>query len=63
MKRILRDVYGVDLLNPPEEARGAGTNSADCQPDEHGKRYSPEKWQDIRRAFGVTQVLTYPTGR
>jgi hypothetical protein len=59
MARILREVYGVDLLNPPEEARGAGR-----VPPEANRRvweaYPPEKWQDIKRAFDVTQVLTYP---
>ena len=59
MERILRDVYGVDLLNPPEEARGAGRI-----PPEANRRawesYPLEKWQDIKRTFGVSQVLTYP---
>jgi hypothetical protein len=59
MERILRDVYGVDLLNPPEEARGAGRIPPIA--NRHAwERYSPDKWQDIKRAFGVTQVLTYP---
>lgn len=59
MERILREVYGVDLLNPPEEARGAGRIPPIA--NRHAwERYSPDKWQDIKRAFGVTQVLTYP---
>ena len=59
MERILRDVYGVDLLNPPEEARGAGRIPPIAN-RYAWERYSPDKWQDIKRAFGVTQVLTYP---
>jgi hypothetical protein len=59
MKRILLEVYGVDLLNPPEEARGAGRIPplANQRVWEH---YSTEKWREIGRAFHVTQVLTYP---
>jgi hypothetical protein len=59
MERILRDVYGIDLLNPPKEARGAGRI-----PPIANRRvwesYSPEKWREIARDFHVTQVLTYP---
>jgi hypothetical protein len=59
MERILREVYGIDLLNPPEEARGAGRI-----PPMANRRvwesYSAEKWRDIGRVFHVTQVLTYP---
>jgi hypothetical protein len=59
MERILRDVYGVDLLHPPEEARGAGRIPPIA--NRHAwEGYAPEKWQEIKRAFGVTQVLTYP---
>ncbi len=59
MERILRDVYGVDLLNPPEEARGAGRIPPIAN-QKTWEGYSLEKWRAIRQAFGVTQVLTYP---
>jgi hypothetical protein len=59
MARILRDVYGVDLLNPPEEARGAGRVPPQAN-RQTWEAYPPDKWQDIKRGFGVTQVLTYP---
>lgn len=59
MERILRDVYGVDLLNPPEEARGAG-RLPPLTARKTWEVYSPEKWQEIKRTYGVTQVLTYP---
>jgi hypothetical protein len=59
MARILREVYGIDLMNPPEEARGAGRI-----PPMANRRvwesYSTEKWREISRDFHVTQVLTYP---
>jgi hypothetical protein len=59
MERILREVYGIDLMNPPEEARGAGRI-----PPMANRRvwesYSTEKWRVISRDIHVTQVLTYP---
>ena len=58
MERILRDVYSIELLDPPEEARRAG-----MIPRGLGKTiwegYSPEKWQTIARTYHVTQVLAY----
>jgi hypothetical protein len=59
MERILREVYGVDLLDPPEEARGSG-RIPPIATQRVWESYSPEKWRDIARAFHVTQVLTYP---
>ena len=57
-ERILRDVYSIELLDPPEEARHAG-----MIPRGLGKTiwegYSPEKWQAIARTHDVTQVLAY----
>ena len=58
MQRMLRDIYGLDLFNPPPDAVGAGRIPALS----HGKTwegYSPERWRAIRRDFGVTQVLAY----
>jgi hypothetical protein len=59
MKRILREVYGVDLLNPPEEARGAG-RIPPLATQKVWENYSTERWRELGRAFHVTQVLTYP---
>jgi hypothetical protein len=59
MKRILRDVYGVDLLNPPDEARGAG-RIPPLATKRVWEAYTTEKWREIGRDFHVTQVLTYP---
>jgi hypothetical protein len=57
MDRILRDVYGVDLFHPPEEARGQGKVPLEANRVvwEH---YSPARWQEIGRTYGVTQVMT-----
>ena len=56
-ERILRDVYGIDLLNPPEEARFRG-----AVPPEFAKQvwenYSRQEWVGIARRYGVRQVLT-----
>ena len=56
MDRILKDVYGVDLFNPPEEARFRGT-----VPPEFNRRVwqglSSDRWREIKAAYNVTQVL------
>jgi hypothetical protein len=59
MARILREVYGIDLLNPPEEARGAG-RIPPLANQKTWEAYPLEKWQEIKRRDGVTQVLTFP---
>jgi hypothetical protein len=58
MQRILRDVYGLDLANPPPDAIGAGRIPA-LSHRETWESYSADKWRSIRRDFGVTQVLSY----
>jgi len=58
MQRILSEVYGLDLFNPPPDAVGSGR----IPPLAHQKTwegYSPDDWRRIRRTFGVTQVLAY----
>ena len=57
MDRILREVYGIDLFNPPPEARGWGRipSRANRAIWEH---YSRQKWLEIGRAYRVTEVLT-----
>ncbi len=57
MRRVLSDVYGIDLLSPPSEAQYAGVVPDDFNKDVWSK-YSRSKWQDIRRTYHVTQVLT-----
>ena len=56
MDRILKDVYGVDLFNPPPEARGGGR-----VPHEFSRRiwetWPAEKWQDLGRTYGVGQMI------
>ena len=56
MDRILKDVYGVDLFNPPPEARGGGR-----VPNEFSRRvwesYTIEKWRQIAQTYGVSQII------
>ena len=60
MERILRDVYGVDLFDPPAEAWKTG-----MVPPVFNRgvweQYSPERWHEVRTRYQVTQVLT-PAG-
>ncbi|MBI3262603.1 MAG: hypothetical protein HYZ58_05570, partial [Acidobacteria bacterium] len=58
MDRIMREVYGVDVFDPPEEARGGGRMPLGAN-RAAWERYSVEKWQAIARAYSVTQVLTF----
>jgi hypothetical protein len=57
MARILKEVYGVDLFDPPPEAYRSG-----AVPPATNQRiweaYAPARWREIRRTFQVTQVLT-----
>lgn len=54
--RIMREVYGVDLLNPPEEARGSGRMP--LGPNRQAwERFTPERWAAIGREYGVTGVV------
>jgi hypothetical protein len=58
MEQILREVYGIDFFNPPDEARGTGT----IPRDSHRKAwegYSVETWTHLGRTYGITQVLAY----
>jgi uncharacterized protein YneF (UPF0154 family) len=57
MDRILRDVYGVDLFHPPEEARGQGKVPLEANRTVW-EGNSPARWQEIGRTYGVTQVMT-----
>ena len=57
MDRILRDVYGVDFFNPPRWAKSSSQLSHEAIKATWAG-FSPVKWRQIRREFGVTQVLT-----
>jgi hypothetical protein len=56
MRRVLSEVYGIDLFNPPLEARGGGR-----VPDGINRRvweaYADSDWLRIARDHGVSTVL------
>jgi hypothetical protein len=56
--RILRDVYGIDFFHPPKEALGMGAVPRLWTRDVWERR-SLAEWQAIRRAYGVTEVMTF----
>jgi hypothetical protein len=55
--RILRDIYGVDLFNPPPELHGAGRLTEGVH-RQRWERYTSQEWRSIRGTYHVTQVLT-----
>jgi len=57
MHQILRDIYGIDLFNPPPELHGYGHLRASFHRD-RWQRYTVEDWREISRTYHVTQVLT-----
>jgi hypothetical protein len=54
--RILRDVYGIDLFRPPEEARGEGRVPIQAN-RLVWEAYRLARWQEIATKYGVTQVM------
>jgi hypothetical protein len=56
MDRILREVYGIDLFNPPEEARHRGTVPPAFNRDVW-QGYGAERWREIKAEYNVRQVL------
>jgi hypothetical protein len=53
---ILRDVYGIDLFNPPEEARGAGRVPLQANRIVW-EAYRLPRWREIAAQYDVTQVM------
>jgi hypothetical protein len=60
LDRILRDIYGVDLFEPPPEVRGEG-RLLERSHKRAWEESSREKWREIRARYRVSQVLT-PAG-
>ena len=60
MDRILRDVYGIDLFNPPAEAKGGGRVPSRAN-QITWQSFPRERWRQIGREYGVMHVLT-PAG-
>lgn len=57
--RVLRDVYGVDVRHPPEEARDGGRVPVNAN-RAVWEQYTYGRWQEIGRSYGITQVVTHP---
>ena len=58
MDRILRDVYDIDVFNPPSSMpRGTDVIPVEV-PKALWEGFSRDKWQEIRRTYNVTQVVT-----
>jgi hypothetical protein len=57
LAKILGDVYGIDFFNPPPEVRSA---SAVPHPISRANwaQMSREQWQQIRKTYNVTQIVT-----
>lgn len=58
VSRILREVYGVDFMHPPENLRHRGSLVHGTAKGIWESR-TLEDWQEIRKRFLVTGVLTY----
>ena len=56
--RVLRDVYGVDLRHPPEEARHGGRVPVNAN-RAVWEAYTYDRWREIARSYGITQVITH----
>jgi hypothetical protein len=58
MNEVLKAVYGVDLLHPPEALRSAGFDE-DLTPVTKPiwESRTPEEWKTLAGAFGFTAVL------
>lgn len=57
-ERILQDVYGIDLFDPPKEARRTSVIPAGFTKKIWEER-SEAEWVALGRDFGFTDVLTY----
>jgi uncharacterized membrane protein len=58
MEKILREVYGIDFFNPPDEAkRRAMIPVYYTKPIWEAR--SPAEWYALRERFGVTDVMAY----
>ena len=60
MDRVLRGVYGIDLFNPPAEARGGGRVPSGAN-RQVWTAFSRDRWRQLAREYRFKQVLT-PSG-
>lgn len=55
--RLLRDIYGVDLMHPPAGILPAGRVPADLN-KQTWEGFSRDRWREISQNYGVTRVVT-----
>lgn len=54
---ILRDVYGIDFLDPPAIVRSGSSVPHELNV-QLWERYSTQQWRELRRTYNVSQVVT-----
>jgi len=62
MNHILKQVYGVDIFNPPEDTWRSGGLSRESGKDLWESR-TQEQWIILSRQFGFTDILTWSDWR
>jgi hypothetical protein len=59
IRRILSEVYGVDLINPPQSVRETRTGGLPALIErEVWMARSPDAWRELGREFRATHVLS-----
>ncbi|MBI4384760.1 MAG: hypothetical protein HY579_12095 [Nitrospinae bacterium] len=59
MYEILMEVYELDLFAPPDEVRNRKTNFPLERIKSDWEARTPERWREIKKKYGVTDVLAY----
>ena len=62
MELILREVYGIDFFNPPDQAKRMASLRVDSNQTLWEKRTQLE-WIRIAKKFGITEILTFSSWR
>lgn len=64
MSQILKQIYGIDLFDPPEDIKKAGVGGLLRESSRAlWEDRTFEEWDKIRKQFGVTNIITYADWR